>query len=176
VPTRGLDTEAVRALLAEAERRLTGDWLLVGGALASIWFSPGRVTEVVDLIGLGGTNAERLALMELASSVGLPVEAVNSAADYFVQKTPGWQAELEVLRATERMRILRPTPTLFVVLKIGRLTEQDLDDCLLLLDFAEREGLLVDRERIATTLSALPSTDDAPLRARRSTLLQRLAG
>lgn len=171
---RALDTAAIRALLAQAERRLTGEWLLVGGALASIWFSPDRVTEDVDLIGLGGTNQERLALMELASSVGLPVEAVNSAADYFVQKTHGWRDELEVLRENERMKILRPTPTFFVVLKMGRLTGQDLDDCLLLVDFCEREGLAVDRERLRRAVGALGATDDTPLRARRASLLERL--
>ena len=175
MPTRALDTTAIRALLDSAEGRLTGEWLLVGGALASIWFNPARVTEDVDLIGLAGTNAERRALMELASSVGLPVEAVNSAADYFVQKTPGWRGELEVLRATEHLTILRPTPTFFVVLKIGRLTEQDLDDCLLLVDFADREALAVDRERISAAILALPPTEDEPLRGRRAALLARLA-
>ena len=175
MPARALDTSAVLALLDLAEQRLEGEWLLVGGALAGVWFSPERMTEDVDLIGLAGTNAERLALMDLANTLGLPIEAVNSAADYFVRKTPGWREELEVLRRTERLTILRPTPTFFVVLKLGRLTEQDLDDCLRLLDFAVRDGLTVDRGRLRAAIDALPATSDEPLRARRSALREALA-
>ncbi len=176
VASRALDTSAVRALLDAAERRLAGEWLLVGGALASIWFSPDRTTEDVDLIGLSGTNEERLALMDLASEVGLPVEAVNSAADYFVRKTTGWRDQLEVLRKTERLTVFRPTTTLFLLLKIGRLTEQDLEDCLRLLDFADREGLSIDRDRVRAALDELPPGDDEALRARRASLRGRLDG
>lgn len=45
MPTRALDSSSIERLLALAEARLEGEWLLVGGALASIWFSPARVTE-----------------------------------------------------------------------------------------------------------------------------------
>jgi hypothetical protein len=175
VTSGALDTTVIVALLDAAERRLEGEWLLVGGALASIWFSPDRTTEDVDLIGLSGTNEERLALMELAREVGLPVEAVNSAADYFVRKTAGWRDQLDVLRKTERLTVYRPTPTLFLLLKLGRLTEQDLDDCLQLLDFADREGLSVDRDRVLAALERLEDVEDEPLRARRGSLRARIS-
>ena len=60
----------IEHFLDRAAAKLEGDWLLVGGAAAAVWFDPGRVTEDIDLIGLGGTMAERLALMELASEEG----------------------------------------------------------------------------------------------------------
>ena len=47
---RALDVSIVVRLLEEAEARLEGEWLLVGGALAGVWFSPDRMTEDIDLI------------------------------------------------------------------------------------------------------------------------------
>jgi hypothetical protein len=153
-------------LLDAAEQRLHGEWLLVGGALSAIWFSPLRVTEDIDLIGLSGTNAERIALMELAEEIGLPVEAVNSAADFFVRKIPNFRADMEVLRQTKQATIYRPSPTLFLLLKL-RLTEQDLDDCLQLLAFARREGLPIDHTRALDAIDALPLSEDEALIERR---------
>src|SRR5262245_47050514 len=56
-----------------------------------MWFVEGRVTEDLDLFGLAGTQTQRLALMELALEAGLPVEAVNSTADFFVRRIAGWR-------------------------------------------------------------------------------------
>jgi hypothetical protein len=156
-------------LLDAAEERLQGEWLLVGGALAAIWFSPSRVTEDVDLVSLSGTNEERLALMRLAQEVGLPVESVNSAADFFVRTIGGWRDQLEVLRRTAHLTIYRPTPTLFLLLKL-RLGEQDLDDCLALLSFARSRGLHVDGARVVTAIEALAPSEDAALIRRRAQL------
>lgn len=58
--------DAVRALVEAAGRELTGDWLPVGGAVAAVWFESGRLTEDIDLIGIQGGAADRLALMEFA--------------------------------------------------------------------------------------------------------------
>ncbi|MBX3274263.1 MAG: hypothetical protein KF729_28610 [Sandaracinaceae bacterium] len=167
--SRGLDEARILRLLEAAERRLEGEWVLVGGALAAIWFSPSRVTEDVDLVGLQGTNEERLALMQLAQEEGLPVEAVNSAADFFLRKIPGWRDELEVLRRAARLTVYRPSPTLFLLLKL-RLGEQDLEDCAELLAFARTHDLEVDRERVVAALDALGPTDDAALAVRRTAL------
>lgn len=173
--TRGLDAALVARLLDAAQEKLEGEWLLVGGALAAVWFSPERVTEDVDLVGLDATtNEQRLALMQLASEVGLPVEAVNSAADYFVRRIPGWRDELEVLRRGSRATVYRPTPTFFLLLKL-RLGEQDLDDCFGLIDFARTHGLALDHERVRRAIDALGPTDDSALADRRNLLHRALA-
>ena len=99
--------------------RLDGEWLLLGGALVALWLEPRRVTEDVDLIGLRGTADERYALMELATELGLPVEAVNSAADFFVRRIPDWRAELVELRRGAGATVYRPSVTLFLLLKLG---------------------------------------------------------
>jgi hypothetical protein len=168
------DKARIEALLAAASEQLDGEWLLIGGAAAATWFSVARTTEDVDLVGLAGTSAERLALMDLASRAGLPVEAVNSAADFFVRKIDGWRDELVPLVRGPRATIYRPSATLFLLLKIERLTAVDLDDCIALLDHCAATGELVDRERVLTRLASLAPAPDAGRRDRRGLLEESL--
>lgn len=164
------DKARIEALLTAASEQLDGEWLLIGGAAAATWFSVARTTEDVDLVGLAGTSAERLALMDLATRAGLPVEAVNSAADFFVRKIDGWRDELVPLVRGPRATIYRPSATLFLLLKIERLTAVDLDDCIALLDHCAATGELVDRERVLTRLASLAPAPDAGRRDRRGVL------
>lgn len=166
------DAAAIEAFLDAAAASLTGEWLLVGGAAAATWFSPGRVTEDIDLIGLDGSRDERMALMDLAEAQGLPLEAVNSAAGYFLHRIENWRDELEPLRSGGAI-IHRPTPTLFLLLKIGRLSETDLSDCMALLEHVAAHGGSLDAPRVRAALAALaPScpTADHGLAARRQFL------
>jgi hypothetical protein len=169
VPLR-FDRARIQALLELAGERLTGEWLLIGGAAAAAWFAPVRTTEDIDLIGLGGSPGERFALMELAASVAIPVEAVNSAADFFVRRIEGWREQLVPLHRGSSATIYRPTATLFLLLKLQRLTAVDLDDCLALVAHCERSGEAIDRARIRARLDALPPTGDASLAERRARL------
>ncbi|HET6610944.1 MAG TPA: hypothetical protein VFG83_03110 [Kofleriaceae bacterium] len=164
------DRDRIERFLDRAAASLEGEWLLVGGAAAAVWFKAGRITEDIDLIGFAGTSAERMQLMELASVEGIPIEAVNSAADFFVYRIPDWKAHIEVLRRGPCAMIYRPSPTLFLLLKIGRLSEQDLEDCLALLEVVERDKLVLDRERLIEALGALPAADH-PLCERRDRLV-----
>ncbi len=165
-----LDRERIAAVVAAVADRLPGEWLLVGGALVALWIEPRRTTEDVDLVGLAGSAAERLALLELAADLGLPVEALNSAADFFVHRIAGWREETELFHAGACSKILRPTPTLFVLLKVSRLSERDLADCLGAVAKAKAEGLRLDRARIQDALAALPVAEDAAVAERRAVL------
>lgn len=165
------DQVRIQSFLELAGERLEGEWLLVGGAAAAAWFAPGRTTEDIDLIGLGGTQDERYALMNLAVEAALPIEAVNSAAGFFVRRIVDWRDHIVVLHRGARATIFRPDATLFVLLKINRLSEVDLGDCLALLD----HGDPIDRARVAQAITSLPATDDLQARARRAQLLERLA-
>jgi hypothetical protein len=155
VPLR-FDKARIEALLGLVAAQLDGDWLLIGGAAAAAWFAVGRTTEDVDLVGLAGTSAERLALMNLASSAGLPIEAVNSAADFFVRKIDGWRDELVPLVQGRAPRSI------------------DLDDCIALLDHCATTGELVDRARVLARLASLPPTSDPGRQGRRSSLAESL--
>lgn len=165
-----LDQQRISGLLDQLGARLNGEWLLVGGALVSIWVEPRRVTQDIDLIGLTGAPNERLDLMDAVFALGLPIEAVNSAADYFVHRIPGWRDEIEILRRYSRCVFYRPTPTLFVLLKMGRLSEQDLRDCTAVIAKARAEQLRFDEARLLDAIQTLPDTEDSNLARRRDEL------
>jgi len=160
-----LDRDRLEDIIQALGNRLDGDWLLVGGALVALWVEPRRVTADIDLVGLGGTMAERLALMEAAEGLGLPVEALNSAADFFVRRVAGWREEIEPFRRGRRATIHRPTPTLFLLLKLARLSEQDLADCLA----RPRRGAAPDRRRGARPRGARRALRPGLPRPRRPT-------
>jgi len=81
-----LDHARLDLIVQAVADRLSGDWLLVGGGLVSLWLKPRRVTEDVDMVAIDGSGADRFALLGLAVDLGLPVEALNSAADFFVHR------------------------------------------------------------------------------------------
>lgn len=151
--------------------RLEGPWLLVGGAAIALWLEPRRMTEDIDLVPMKSSGRARLALMELAEELGLPIEAVNTAADFFVQRIPDWERDVEVLHRGARSTIYRPNATLMVLLKMRRLSERDLADCALALQ--SDDG--ADTARLLDALAALPPTEDRALQGRRERLRRLLA-
>lgn len=169
-----MDGERIRAIVHEIGERLEGDWLLVGGGLVALWIEPGRMTEDLDIVGIAGCADPRLALLQFADDLGLPIETLNSAADFFVQRIDGWEREVELLHRGSVGRIFRPSATLFLLLKVGRLSAQDLSDCEALLQKVESEGLALDRARLLAALDGLAATDDADLSDRRARLRARL--
>ena len=166
-----LDRERLDALVTRICEELDGEWLLIGGAIVALWLQARRTTEDVDIIGLAGTSRQRLALMSLAEAEGLPVEAVNSAADFFVERVDGWRSHLVVFREGKRGTVYRPDATLFLLLKIHRLDEQDLSDCAALL----ASGEPFDAARVRTEIRDLPVAASREQGARRAELL-RLVG
>jgi predicted nucleotidyltransferase len=162
-----LDRDRIDAVVQAVADRLVGDWLLIGGALVSLWLEPRRVTEDVDLVGIAHTGADRLALLGLATELGLPVEALNSAADFFVYRIADWSEQIELFRQGHAGRIYRPSPTLLLLLKIGRLSDQDLGDCLALLKHVAANRLPIDRDRVKSALAVLSPTVDQVIFDRR---------
>lgn len=165
-----LDRERLDALVTRICEELDGEWLLIGGAIVALWLEARRTTEDVDIIGLG-TSRQRLALMALAEAEGLPVEAVNSAADFFVERVDGWRRHLVVFRVGKRGKVYRPDATLFLLLKIHRLDEKDLSDCAALL----ASGEPFDAIRVRTAIRDLAAPASREQGARRAELLRLLA-
>jgi hypothetical protein len=155
-----LDRRRLHRLIEAACEQLDGDWVLLGGAVAALCFSPDRVTEDIDLVALGGPDSRRYELMDFALGQGLPIEAVNSAADFFLRREGNITADLELLHAGSRGRVLRPSPTLFLLLKCGRMSESDLDDCLAQLGQVRSEGGAIDAPRVLARLVAAASMGD----------------
>jgi len=165
-----IDRERIQKAVHAVADRLGGDWLLVGGALVALWIQSRRTTEDVDLVPLGGVESPRHALLNFTHELGLPIEALNSAADFFVERIAGWRDEIEVLHRGTRGTIYRPSPTLFLLLKIGRLSARDFADCDALLSKARAESLLIDTARVRQVLDALPPAEQRATAARRTRL------
>lgn len=138
----------------------------------SLWLEPRRVTEDLDLVAVSERGDERLRLLDLAADLGLPVEALNSAADFFVYRIDGWRDDLEILHRGARGTVYRPSPTLFLLLKIRRLSFRDLDDCRSLLRRVRADGLPLDRARVLAAIEALPPAGEAPVSERRRELIE----
>jgi hypothetical protein len=115
-----------------------------------------------------------LALMELASKLGLPIESVNSAADFFVHRISGWREMLVPFRSGTRGAIFRPNATLFLLLKIGPLSENDLADCTAVIQTVQQGQEPLDRPRVLIAMDALALTEDLALQKRRLSLREML--
>ncbi|MHC4339688.1 MAG: nucleotidyl transferase AbiEii/AbiGii toxin family protein [Planctomycetota bacterium] len=170
-----LERQSIESIVHAVADRLEGEWLLVGGALVALWLQPERTTEDVDLVGFRPSADARLELLELADELGLPVEALNTAADFFVERVAGWRDETEILYRGARGAIHRPSPTLFLLLKVRRLSERDMSDCLALIDKAASESLPLDCDRVVRSIDGLPPADYESVSERRADLRQRLA-
>jgi hypothetical protein len=157
------DRDRIQELLVALVHQHEGDWLLVGGGAVAVWLSERRVTQDVDLVPFDPSPEARYRLLDLAYDLGLPIEAVNSAADFFVRRIPDWREMTIPWVSGRRGAVFRPSATLLVLTKLRRASERDVADCLAALAAAPEE---VDRERLLAALDAAPEGSDAVMRRR----------
>jgi hypothetical protein len=159
-----------------AGRALDGDWVIIGGSVLPLVGAEGRVTVDIDIAGPADAGQDQtLALMDIAERLGLPVEAINQAGAFFLRRIEGWEREIVLVHEGPRARIHRPSVTLFVLLKIGRMSESDLADCVDLARWAGRPGERPDVPRLIEAIGrAVDESPGAARRARLGTLASRL--
>ncbi len=127
---KNLNSTLLKKFLKLASEELEGQWLLVGGTLLPAVGIDIRPTMDIDLIGLGPKEKmQNLELMNLAEKLGLSVEVINQAAEFFVAKKKPSSSDMIKLITGSKATIYRPTVELFWSLKIHRLTETDSLDC-----------------------------------------------
>lgn len=132
-----------------AGERLSGNWVIIGGAVLPLSGIEHRVTVDIDIAGpVKSTQAEMLILMEISENLGLPIEAVNQAGAFFLHKIPNWEESLVEIHRGKKATIFRPNVNLFIRLKIARLSEADLEDCLVFLEFARAKGEFIDTKTL----------------------------
>ncbi len=136
-----------------ASEKLSGEWILLGGSILPYLGRPIRATVDIDLATTSLRAGERqLELMEIAESLSLPAEAVNTTAEFFVRKIPGFENNLVHLYSKGDFRVSRPNVNLFIQLKISRLSESDLDDTLEFLQFAREIEEYIDVSFLETLI------------------------
>lgn len=168
------DAATLESFLSEAAERLVGDWVVIGGAALPLMGVGIRPTADKDIAGPEDASlGQSLVLLEIAEEVGLPVEAINQAAGYFLRRIEGWRQHVVMARAGRRGAIFRPDATLFVLLKLRRLTETDLADIRLVLEHALLKGEPIDLNRLRAAVEIEKQAEPSPSRLRR---LEELSG
>ncbi len=86
----------------------------------------------IDIINLDleSSNKDSLKLKEIAEELKLPVESINQADAYYLSKMKEVANHLVLLQESKKCKIYRPDAYLFIKLKIERLYETDLQDCI----------------------------------------------
>jgi len=164
-----INNKLLKKFIMQAGDRLSGDWVILGGAVLHLMNLNIRVTTDIDIAGpITATMKDTVVLMDIAAELGLPVEAVNQAASYFLFKIEGWENSLVLVHEGQSARILRPNVNLFLQLKINRLSESDLMDCLAILKVAAELGERLDTQKFHQLIAQQSKTE------KNSNRLQRL--
>ncbi len=128
---------------------LQGDWVIIGGALLAVLNADGRATADIDMCPVGElTNEMRLELMDLAIKAGLPIEAINPSADFFLRQIPNWKSAIVPFKKGLKGTIFRPSLELYLKLKLNRGTDSDIQDCVSFIKWHKKNLLEIDSEKI----------------------------
>ena len=170
-----MDKKNLHKFVKTVGEKLKGRWILIGGAVLPFLNIEYRITEDIDIVGSQrSTQEDYLTLMKIAEELGLPIEAINQAASFFLYKIPHWDSELVLLHRGSHAEIYRPSATLFILLKIQRLTEVDLEDCLRVLKFALKKKESVDYERIIDEINRQIKMKPQSLKLKRLKILKNI--
>jgi len=146
-----IDQPLLKLFLNLAGERLTGQWIIIGGAVLALKGHAYRITNDIDIAPPKKASQEQiLKLLEIAEQLGLPVEAINQAAAFFLNKIKNWKDDLVKVHQGKNATFYCPNTTLFLLLKIQRLSETDLNDCLKMLEL--REDATIDIKRLEQAL------------------------
>ena len=146
---KALDAKLLQKFLKLAVNRLKGEWLLIGGTVLPLLGVDLRTTTDIDLLPLGkqDSNSSVLELMKLAEELDLPIETLNQAGLYFLEKLTDYRDCLVILKRSPTTTIYRPDINLYLRLKLKRLSESDCSDCLAFIQYAKKA-----KEQINTPL------------------------
>ena len=138
----------MKKFIAKVLTNLEGEWVIIGGTVLSLLGIDERVTMDIDMVAINNkqSNSQSIKLMEIAESLGLPVEAINQAGEYFLSKVDGFQDHLILFAESKKCKIYRPDAYLFLKLKLARSSETDLRDCMAFLRHNQEEARTFKKE------------------------------
>jgi hypothetical protein len=144
-----------------ASENLTGEWVVIGGTVMAVLGIEYRVTVDIDFVNLKNksSNSDSLKLMEIAEQLSLPIESINQAGAYFLSKINDVQDHLVVVKETKNCKVYRPDVYLFVRLKLGRFTQTDLEDCLVMIKHHEDEFQSAKKELLKLVKAKISSKE-----------------
>lgn len=151
-----IDKKLIKKFIEIAHTQLTGEWVLLGGTVLLLTGNNERVTVDIDLVPLkiAESNEYTLRLMRLAEDLGLPPETINQAAGYFLSKIRDFKKHLLPFYKNKKFSLYIPDLYLFIKLKISRLTESDLSDCLNYIDYTVMtKSEIIDESKIIKVIN-----------------------
>jgi hypothetical protein len=172
---KNLNSALLRKFLKLASEELEGQWLLVGGTLLPAVGIDIRSTIDIDLIGLGSKEKnQNLELMSLAEKLGLSIEVINQAAEFFVAKKKPTQGDMIELITGPKATIYRPTVELYWSLKIHRLTEADSLDCQYYLQYCKGQKDKINFKSMMAVISKELQIENSEAKFKRLSALKEL--
>lgn len=166
---RPVDGQLLRRFVTLAGERLKGDWVVIGGAVLPLLGAEHRTTLDIDIAGPDEADmGQMLVLIEIAEEIGLSAAGVNQAGSHFLRLVDDWRDHLVVVHRGSSATIHVPDPTLFLLLKLRRLSESDLLDAVRMIELAKERGEAIDAARVEK--AARQAQEEAPSLARRSRL------
>lgn len=172
-----INTDIMNLFFRKADSVLDGEFAILGGSVLPLVGINTRVTLDIDLVNIDQESSGQnvLKLMEIAQELGLPIEAINQAAAFFVYRIPGWEKNLIKVFDGKRTQFYRTNTTLFVRLKISRMSETDLSDCLEMLRFAKKSKEVIDTKTLTSIIGReLEKNHNSAKKFRLETLNDRL--
>lgn len=172
-----LDRKLLERFLRLAGDDLEGDFILIGGTVLIALGVEHRTTTDIDLIGkTKKEQAQTLRLMELSEKLGLAVESINQAGALFLTRIPKYEERLVLMHEGKTARIFRPDATLYLLLKLRRLSESDLSDCLQWLKWCEKQDEHPDKKAVKSAIQSEIKKSESLEKAKRlKELLKHLA-
>lgn len=139
-----INAKIMKLFLEKAVSKLSGEWIIIGGTVLPLTGVDHRVTVDIDIINLNfvSSNNDSLKLMEIAEDLKIPIESINQAGAYYLSKIEDVASHLVLLQKSKKCKVYRPDAYLFIKLKIERLSETDLEDCIQFIKKNEQEYLL----------------------------------
>lgn len=170
-----LTSALLKKFLKLASEELEGEWLLVGGTLLPAVGIDIRPTIDIDLIGLGPKEKmQNLELMALAEKLGLSIETINQAAEFFVAKKKPSKSDMIKLLAGRKVTIYRPTVAFYWSLKLSRLTENDYMDCQHYLQYCKGQKDKINFKTMKSDINQQLQIENSEAKYKRLTSLKEL--
>lgn len=132
---------------------IEGDWVIIGGSLLVLIHASDRTTTDIDICPLNEmTNDMRLNLMTIASKSGLPIEAINPSADFFLRQIPNWKSSLVLFQTGKKGKLFRPSLELYLKLKLNRSSDTDIEDCIRFIEWHKNNSISIDQVALTALL------------------------
>lgn len=155
-----ITSKVLKEFQKEALRSLTGEWVIMGGAVLHLLNINERITLDIDLARKTGQTDETLALLKITDKLKLPLSSINQAGAFFLRQISDWEMKLIVCAENKKCRILRPNGTLYLQLKIKRMSESDQQDCLQMIKYCKKHQEELDISLLKKEITlALKSAD-----------------